>query len=165
MKTAPGGLERGAMMFNHRLTRTAAIAVAIAATGASAASAQPIDSRLSVDAPPAYSTPLVDPPQDLRNPDTRDFAEGRGTYNTVSPAPVRDLRNPDTRDFAEGRGTYNSPEVVVVKAPPVAEPTATGIDWEDVGIGAGGLLAASLIALGGTLLVVQRRGAHAHAAH
>jgi hypothetical protein len=153
------------MMFNHRLTRTAAIAVAIAAAGAPAASAEPVDSRLSIDALPAHPTPAVDPPQDLRNPDTRDFAEGRGTYNTVSPAPVRDLRNPDTRDFAEGRGTYNAPEVVVVKAPPVAEPTATGIDWEDVGIGAGGLLGASLVALGGTLLVVLRRGARAQAAH
>jgi hypothetical protein len=152
-------------MFNHRLTRTAAIAVAIAAVGAPAASAEPYDSRLSIDALPAHPTQAVDPPQDLRNPDTRDFAEGRGTYNTVSPAQVRDLRNPDTRDFAEGRGTYNAPEVVVVKTAPVAEPTATGIDWEDVGIGAGGLLGASLIALGGTLLVVQRRGARAQAAH
>ena len=149
-------------MFNQRLTRTAAIAVAIAAAGVPAASAQPIDSGPILDTLP---TRLVDPPQDLRNPDTRDFAEGRGTYNTVSPAPVRDLRNPDTRDFAEGRGTYNAPEVVVVKTAPVAEPTATGIDWEDVGIGAGGLLGASLIALGGTLLVVQRRGARAQAAH
>jgi hypothetical protein len=36
---------------------------------------------------------------------------------------------------------------------------ATGIDWEDVGIGAGGLPGASLIALGDALLLVQRRGA------
>ena len=54
---------------------------------------------------------------------------------------------------------------VIVKAPPVAQPTATGIDWEHVGIGAGGMLGASLIALGGALLVVQRRGARAQAAH
>jgi hypothetical protein len=78
---------------------------------------------------------------------------------------VRDLRSRDTRDFADGRGTYSAPEVVVVKAPAVARPTATGIDWEDVGIGAGGLLGASLIALGGALLVVQRGGARAQAAH
>jgi hypothetical protein len=152
-------------MFNHRLTRTAAIAVAIAAASAPAASAQPHDSRLSVDAPPAYPTPIVERSQDLRNPDTRDFAEGHGVHHTAAPKPPQDLRNPDTRDFAEGRGTYNSPEVVVVKAPvAVAEPTGTGIDWEDVGIGAGGLLGASLITLCGTLLVVQRRGARAHAA-
>ena len=146
-------------MLNHRLTRIAAIAVAIAATGAPAASAEPMDSRF-------VPAPSVETSQDLRNPDTRDFAEGRGTQSTASTVQARDLRSPDTRDYAEGRGTYNSPDVVVVKAPvPAPEPTATGINWEDVGIGAGGLLAASRIALGGTLLVVQRRGAHAHAAH
>jgi hypothetical protein len=124
------------MMFNHRLTRTAAVALAIAATAAPAASADDHWRSGSVA------------PEDQAQP-------------------LQDLRNPDTRDFAEGRGTYNSPEVVVVKsAAPAAEPTtAGGIDWEDVGIGAGGLLTASLIALGGTLLVVQRRGARAHAAH
>ena len=156
-------------MLNHRLTRIAAIAVAIAATGAPAASARPIDS-LPTDALPADPTPVTEASQDLRNPDTRDAAQGSGIYAPMRPEdqaqPPQDLRSPDTRDFAEGRGTYNSPDVVVVKAPvPAPEPTATGIDWADVGIGAGGLLAASLIALGGTLLVVQRRGAHAHAAH
>jgi hypothetical protein len=158
-------------MLNHRLTRIAAIAVAIAATSAPAASARLIDSQPSPEALPANSTPVAEATQDLRNPDTRDAAQGRGLYAPVrpedQPQPPQDLRSPDTRDFADGRGTYNSPEVVVVKAPaPVAAPTTGGgIDWADVGIGAGGLLAASLIALGGTLLVVQRRGAHAHAAH
>ena len=145
------------MMFNHRLTRTAAIAVAIAATAAPTASADD-----------HWRTPVA-PPQDVRSPDARDAAEFRGIYAPIrpqdQPQPPRDLRNPDTRDFADGRGTYNAPEVVVVKAPPVAQPTATGIDWEDVGIGAGGLLGASLIALGGTLLIEQRRGARAQAAH
>jgi hypothetical protein len=124
------------MMFNHRLTRTAAVAVAIAATAAPAASADD-----------HWRNGSVAPEQQAQLP--------------------QDLRNPDTRDFAEGRGTYNSPEVVVVKAPaPVAEQaTGGGIDWEDVGIGAGGLLTASLIALGGAMLVVQRRSARTHAAH
>ena len=144
-------------MFNHRLTRAAAIAVAIAATAAPTASA---DDHWRTQ--PA-------PPQDLRSPDTRDAAQHRGLYQPIrpqdQPQPPQDLRNPDTRDFADGRGTYNAPEVVVVKAPPVAQPTATGIDWQDVGIGAGGLLGASLIALGGTLLIVQRRGTRAQTAH
>jgi hypothetical protein len=135
-------------MFNQRLTRTAAIAVAIAATAAPAAYGQP---------------------QDLRSPDARDAEQHRGIYEPMRPQdrpkPAQDLRNPDTRDFADGRGTQNSPDVVVVKMPaPVPEPAVTGIDWEDVGIGAGGLLGASLIALGGTLLIVQRRGARAQAA-
>ena len=112
-------------MFNHRLTRAAAIAVAIAATAAPTASA---DDHWRTQ--PA-------PPQDLRSPDTRDAAQHRGLYQPIrpqdQPQPPQDLRNPDTRDFADGRGTYNAPEVVVVKAPPVAQPTATGIDWAGVG--------------------------------
>ena len=126
-------------MFNRRHTRTAAVVLTIAAIGAPAASAEPQNSSPRFDAFPAYPTPIVEPPQDLRNP--------------------------DTRDFAEGRGAYNAPDVLVVESPaPVPPATADGIDWQDVGIGAGGLLAASLIAVGGTLVVVQRRGARAHAA-
>jgi hypothetical protein len=131
------------MMFSHRLTRIAAVTAALAATAA----------------PAAYGLP-----QDLRSPDARDAAQHRGIYEPMQPEEQpqtrQDLRNPDTVDYANGRGTYNAPDVVVVEAPaPAPEPTATGIDWEDVGIGAGGLLGASLLALGGALLVVQRRGA------
>jgi hypothetical protein len=147
-------------MFNHRLTRTAAVAAAIAAMGAPVASAEPVDSGLGLNERRADPTPRVEPAQDRRNPDTRDFAEGRGTFNVVSPAQARDLRSPDARDYAEGRGTYNSPEVVVVESPaPVADPTAGGIDWEDVGMGAGGLLGIALLGVGGALGVIHRRGA------
>jgi hypothetical protein len=136
------------MMFS-RLTRITAVTVALAAGAAPAAYGQP---------------------QDLRGPDARDAAQHRGIYKPMAPEdqpqPAQDLRNPDTVDYADGRGTYNAPDVIVVEAPaPPAEPTATGVDWEDVGIGAGGLLGASLIALGGALLIVQRRGARAHTAH
>jgi hypothetical protein len=156
-------------MINHRLTCTAAIALAIAATTAPAASAMPADGPITSSQLPHYPTPL-EPKQDLRGPDARDAEQHRGIYEPMAPEdqpqPPQDLRNPDTIDYADGRGTYNAPDVVVVEAPaPRAEPTATGIDWEDVGIGAGGLLGASLLALGGALLVVQRRGARAHAAH
>jgi hypothetical protein len=136
------------MMFSHRLTRIAAVTAALAATAA----------------PAAYGLP-----QDMRSPDARDAAQHRGIYEPArsegQPKP-QDLRNPDTIDYADGRGTYNAPDVVVVEAPaPAPESTVTGIDWEDVGIGAGGLLGASLLALGGALLFVQRRGARARTAH
>jgi hypothetical protein len=77
----------------------------------------------------------------------------------------QDLRSPDARDAAAGRGTYNSPQVVVVKVPqpsPAAAPepsSAGGIDWADAGMGAGSLLGLSLIGLGGALVVVHRRRA------
>jgi hypothetical protein len=120
-------------MTTHRITRIAAVALAVAATAAPAASAD----------------------DHWRYPHL-----GNGD-NRVSEDQPQDLRHADTRDFAEGRGTYNSPEVVVVDAPsPVAEPTsAAGVDWADVGIGAGGLLGVSLIGLGGALFIVHRRGA------
>lgn len=126
-------------MFNHRLTRIAVVTAALAVTAAPAAYGQP---------------------QDLRSPDAQDAAQHRGIYEPMRP---QDLRNPDTRDYADGRGTYNAPDVVVIEGPaPAPEPTVTGIDWEDVGIGAGGLLGASLLALGGALLVVQRRTRTVH---
>lgn len=71
-------------------------------------------------------------------------------------APSQELRSSDARDAADGRGTFNSPQVVVVKAQPRSAP-ANGIDWADAGIGAGGLLGMSVIALGGTLLITHRR--------
>lgn len=128
-------------MFNHRLTSTAAVTVALAAAAVPAASAMPID-------PPS---------QDLRGADAQGAPAGRGGYEPI-PAPAQDLRHADTRDYAEGRGTYNSPDVVVVKAPATAEPvTGGGVDWADVGVGAGGMLSLALIGAGGALVVVRRR--------
>jgi hypothetical protein len=138
-------------MFNHRLTRTAAVALTLAATAAPAA-AMPVDPLTVGD----------EPTQDLRNADNRNY----GTRAPVLPEEQpQDFRSPDTRDYADGRGTHNAPNVVVVDAPkPAAQPASTGIDWEDVGIGAGGLLGASLIAVGGALFVVHRRSPGPHAA-
>jgi hypothetical protein len=120
-------------MINHRITHTAAIALAIAAASAPIASADP--------------TPY------------------RDGYEPIPAAPTKetrqDLRSADTRDYAEGRGTYNAPEVVIVDVPKPVDPAISpgGIDWQDVGIGAGGLLGISLMGLGGALFVVHRRGA------
>jgi hypothetical protein len=49
---------------------------------------------------------------------------------------------------------------VVVEAPaPAPQPAADGMDWADIGLGAGTVMGLSLIAVGGTLLVVRRRDA------
>ena len=77
-------------MTRHRVTRSAALALALAALAAPAAAAQQ---------------------HDLRSPDTRDAAQ--------SAQPPQDLRSPDTRDAA-GRTTLSTPAVTVVKAPPSA---------------------------------------------
>ena len=127
------GLGDGAPMHSHTFTS----ALAVAATAALAATAPGVSSAQPID---HVSAPVT--------------------------AHIRqDLRSPDAQDLADGRGTFNSPQVVVVKAPaqaPTRPAPANGIDWADAGIGAGSLLALA-VALGGLLLVTQRRRA-THAA-
>ncbi len=139
-------------MFNHRLTRTVAVTVALAAAAVpAAASAEPIDAaRGGIH----YPTATSEQPQNLRGADAQGAPAGR---DIEEPTPAQDLRHADTRDYAAGRGTYNSPDVVVVKAP--VEPVATsgGVDWADVGVGAGGMLSLALLGAGGALVVVRRR--------
>jgi hypothetical protein len=68
----------------------------------------------------------------------------------------QDLRSPDARDAAEGRGTFNAPEVTVVRVPADdPAPAADGIDWADAGIGAAGVLGLTLVAIGGGIAVVK----------
>jgi hypothetical protein len=106
-----------------RLTRSAALGLAIAALAA----------------PAAFADPHA---QDPNYP-----FEGVG---------YQDLRSPDARDAADGRGTFNAPEVTIVKVPANSPaPAADGLDWSDVGIGAAGVLGLTLIALGGAFAVVK----------
>ena len=118
-----------------RLFRTAALALAIAALAAPAAGAQ----------------------HQLKPPDTREFAnpDARDRARAAESRSYQDLRSPDARDAAEGRGTFNAPEVTVVRIPQAA-PAADGLDWTDVAIGAAFALAFGLIGLGGALMVVRR---------
>ena len=127
-------------MRHHRLTRSAALGLALAALAAPTAVAQQ---------------------QDLRSPDTRDaasagerpaMAEARSEASTER----QDLRSPDARDAAAGRGTFSAPAVMVVKVP-ASSPSAGGIDWRDAGIGAGGLLVLILVGLAGSVGAVHRR--------
>lgn len=116
-------------MKQHRLTRPAALALAIAAVAAPSASA-------------AY---------DLRSPDARDSAR------IVEARQSQDLRSPDARDAADGRGTFSAPEVTVVRIDETSPSSGGGLDWGDVGIGAGGLLGVILLASGTGLAVMHRR--------
>ena len=148
-------------MNRRRLTRSAALGLALAALAAPAAGAQQ-DHRIPgmSGAAEGYAPP---PPssiaasaesdyQDLRSPDARDAAH-------LATGSTQDLRSPDARDAADGRGSFNSPEVTVVKIPDPSPATSSGsgLDWGDAGIGAGGVLGLILIGLGGTLAVLARR--------
>jgi hypothetical protein len=138
-------------MNRHRLARSAAIGLALAALAASTASAKTVDLRSQMGTSSLAGTTSSAPRQDLRSADARDAARFARQGQ-----PPRDLRSPDTRDQAEGRGTFSAPEVTVVKVTEPAPPSA-GIDWGDAGIGAGGMLGLILLALGSILAVVYRR--------
>jgi hypothetical protein len=140
-------------MNRHRLARSAALGLALAALAASTASAKPVDLRSRAGTSSLAGTTSPAPRQDLRSADARDAA---GSADARQGRPHQDVRSPDTRDYAEGRGTFSAPEVTVVKVPEPAPPSA-GIDWGDAGIGAGGMLGLILLALGSILAVVHRR--------
>jgi hypothetical protein len=142
-------------MFVNRLTRAGAVALAIAAAAAPAAVAKPVDAPADWKLPHGFQT--------ADTADTGGAVVPRGLYEPMrpedQPQPPQDLRHPDTVDYANGRGTYNAPEVVVLDAPtPAAQPIADGMDWADIGLGAGTVMGLTLIAIGGTLLVMRRRG-------
>jgi hypothetical protein len=119
-------------MIRRRLINSVALGLALAAFAAPTALAQSPDGRT------------------FASPDARDRAiAAEGTY--------QDLRSPDTRDYAQGRGTFNAPEVTVVRVPQAAPSTpASGLDWADVAIGVGFAVALGLIGAGAALLVVRR---------
>lgn len=127
-------------MYSTTIKRTTATALATAALAAAAVA-------------PAASARLIDPVPPGGYPDMHASV-------AIAAAQARerqDLRSPDTRDAAEGRGTFSAPEVTVIKAPQTAPATSNGLDLGDAGIGAGGALALILLAGGGALVVSHRR--------
>jgi hypothetical protein len=140
-------------MNRHRLTRSAALGLALAALATSTASAKPVDLRSQAGTSSLAGTTSAAPRQDLRGADARDAAR---LADARQGQPHQDLRSPDTVDVAEGRGTFSAPEVTVVKVTEPAPPSA-GLDWGDASIGAGGMLGLMLVALGSVLSVVRRR--------
>jgi len=127
-----------------RLTTLALVAGSLVAAPA-AATAYPADMHASTAIAAAEG-------QDLRSADARDAALRAEQGNT------QDLRSPDTVDAAAGRGTFSAPDVVVVKVKdPQPQPVADGLDWGDAGIGAGVIAGLGLLALGGSLVAMQRR--------
>jgi hypothetical protein len=146
-------------MNRHRLVRSAALGLALAALAASTASANTVDLRSQMGSSSLAGTTSSAPRQDLRSADARDAARSAHTRQGQQ---QQDWRSPDTRDRAEGRGTFSAPELTVVKVTDPAPPTG-GMDWGDAGIGAGGMLGLVLLALGSGLALVHRRHSNAGA--
>jgi hypothetical protein len=124
-------------MIRRRLINSAVFGLTLAALAAPAANAAPVNARR------------------FASPDARDRA--------LAAAPHRahqDLRSPDARDYAQGRGTFNAPEVTVVRlAQPAPTTPANGTDWGDVGIGVAFAVALGLLGAGAALVIVRRRPA------
>jgi hypothetical protein len=85
--------------------------------------------------------------------DNRDAAPSAST----TAEPRQDLRSPDTRDAAMGRGTWSVPDVTVVKLREPAPAAERGLDWGDAGVGAGTVFGVIAVGLGGAMAVVHRR--------
>jgi hypothetical protein len=83
------------------------------------------------------------------------FLDNRGAAPTVEAR--QDLRSPDTRDAAMGRGTWNAPDVTVVRLREPAPAAERGLDWGDAGIGAGTVFGVIAVGLAGAVAVVHRR--------
>jgi hypothetical protein len=142
------------------LSRMLATILVAGAVAAPTVAAQPIDtgpvSQASTNQDPRYAGTHVR---------TSALAQERyySSYGAKPDGRAQDLRSPDARDSADGRGAFNAPEVTVVRVPQSA-PSRSGIDWGDAGIGAGIVLGLTLLALGGAFAVVHRRQARAAAA-
>jgi hypothetical protein len=136
----------------------ALVGAAIAGSiGAPAASARPADQAAAGHA----ATPCVPPPpssiaasaakeyQRLRSACTSSStAPGRAASPSPSAPGASPGKTPiasDARDAAQGGGTFDAPAVTVVKLPPPKNDSA-GIQWAEIGIGAGGTL--GLVVLG-----------------
>ena len=137
-------------MSRSRFTRTIGLGMTIAALGASTAAARPADLRTPDAIAAGQGARSQYTPSDVRTPDTVSASKPSTTE------PVADMRTPDARDHGQGRGTFNAPEVTVVKVLDPA-PTASGFDWADAGIGAGGLLGLILLGLGATATIAHRK--------
>jgi hypothetical protein len=103
------------------------------------------------------------PQQDLRSPDARDAAAGRGTVN--APDAITSQVSTD-RQRAIVEGFKRSPsyhkalrEAATVVKPPQPAPDRgdDGIDWGDARVGAASLLGLIALALAGTMTILHRR--------
>jgi hypothetical protein len=122
-------------MTHHRLLRTAALGLALAAVAAPAASAQPSD-----------LAPVVT----------------HSARHVAPPTKAVDFRSPDARDAARGF-SYHAPHIarsVVIRGPVYASsaPNSSGTDWGNAAIVSGSAFALIVIGLG-TVLITRRKTA------
>jgi hypothetical protein len=172
------------MAYHHR-TATLALALALAAGVPAAAAAQqpgqpsspaPVSpcsevcsgggytSVTSTTTSPAYSLPII--LNDLGSPAPCSEVCSGGGYGSVSqPSWTPDDSGARLPHDSRPRSVVLSSGYNTASVPPAAMRVVThsgGFDWGDAGIGAGGMLALIVIALGGALTLTRRRNHHIH---
>ena len=167
-------------------TRIITIALATLAVAAPTAIAKPVggDGDFRTSSPVATDSA---PRQDLRNPGNRTVEAALAQeryYSYHGAGPAQDVRSTDTQtdvispqvftdrqraniDRFKRSTSYQKAlrEAIVANLPqPAPLHSDGGIDWDDAGIGAAGMLALTLLAIGGTVAVNRRRHTLAGAA-
>jgi hypothetical protein len=137
----------------HRIGRSAAVGLALAALAVPTAGAQQQDSRspdvVAKTSSLAGTTSDTKVGQDLRSPDA-----AAKTSSLAGTTVGQDLRSPDARQPVVGRHAVYAPAAAVASAP---QPSADGIDLGDAAIGAGALFGLMALSLGGSVAVARRR--------
>ena len=143
-------------MTHHRITTTIALALALAATAAPVASANPAP-LAQAEAAIANASPHGQP----SSGPCSEVCSGGGYRSVSQPAETPGDSGATLPHDPRPRSIALSSAYKTASIPPtlvrVAAP-GNGFDWGDAGIGAGGTLALTLIALGGVLAVTNRRG-------
>jgi hypothetical protein len=133
------------MLHKNQLKASAGIAMAVAALGAPAASAMPIDGPTVVR-------------QDKQVVTSSPYAVGQVTH-VVTSIPAARTAAPNAFSRQDKQVVTRTPASTPVASTP-ATPVATsggGFDWADAGIGAAGGLVLSIAAFGTALVVIRRR--------
>jgi hypothetical protein len=158
---------------HHLIKGTIALAAALTASLAPAAWADPAplakaEARIAAS---RQSSTAVQPNADEQTPSNTpavtaascgDACSGHG-YGPVSVSTRALATTAPCGDVCSGHG-YGPVNVSTRAIPSVRPPSApapsSGFDWGDAGIGAGSMLALTLIGVGGTLVASNRRGRH-----
>lgn len=148
------------MLQHGRITTAVAIAITGLALAPAAGWAQGAQGRADVVQP--STPPLPAARADVVVPSTPPLPSPRADVVAPTHSPqvsLVDLRSPDTRDVADGRGPQTFAPPTVVRIVPTGT-GAHGFDWGDAGIGAGGAIALVLLAIGSVMLLTHRRPEH-----
>jgi hypothetical protein len=139
------------MIRQHHLIRgTIALAAALTASLAPAAWADPAplaktEARIAAN---SQSGTAVQPNPDEQIPSNAPTVTGTSCGDVCS---------------GHGYGPVNvSTRAIPSVRPPSSAAPSSGFDWGDAGIGAGSILALTLIGVGGALAAINRRGRHTH---